>query len=103
MEIQSAFSAGLQGFQNATERANDAATSIVSETVASETTYNAENYSQGQQVNEQITEQNTGSGSLSDLNQEIVELKAAEYQAKASAEVIQTADEVLGTLIDVTA
>lgn len=103
MEIQSAFSAGLQGFQNATERANDAAKSIVSETTANEGEYSAENFSQGQQVNDNIEEQNTGSGDLSDLNQEIVELKAAEFQARASAEVIQTADEVLGTLIDVTA
>lgn len=103
MEIQSAFSAGLQGFQNATERANDAAKSIVSETIASDTVYSAENFSQGQEVNDNIIDQNTVSGDLSDLNQEIVELKVAEFQAKASAEVIQTADEVLGTLIDVTA
>lgn len=103
MEIQSAFNSGLQGFQNATERANEAASNIVSETIASDTVYSAEDFSQGQQVNDGVVDQNTQSGELSDLNQEIVELKVAEFQAKASAEVIQTADDILGTLIDVTA
>lgn len=103
MEIQSAFNSGLQGFQNATERANEAASIIVSETIASDTVYSAEDFSQGQQVNDGVVDQNTQSGELSDLNQEIVELKVAEFQAKASAEVIQTADDILGTLIDVTA
>ena len=36
-----------------------------------------------------------------DLNESIVDLKVAEYQAKSSAEVIKTADENLGTLLDV--
>ncbi len=103
MEIQSAFNAGVQGFQKATELANEAATNIVAETVASDTVYSAESYEQGQAVNEGVVNQNSGAGELSDLNQEIVQLKVAEYQAKASAEVIQTADETLGTLIDVTA
>lgn len=103
MEVQSAFNAGVQGFQKATEVANEAAKNIVAETVASDTVYSAEAYEQGQAVNDGVEEQNSSAGDLSDLNQEIVQLKVAEYQAKASAEVIQTADEALGTLIDVTA
>lgn len=35
-----------------------------------------------------------------DLTESLVELRVSEYQAKASAGVIRTADEVLGTLID---
>ena len=38
-----------------------------------------------------------------ELNQSIVNLKVAEYQAKASSEVIKSADDALGTLLDVTA
>jgi len=38
---------------------------------------------------------------LPDINQSIVDLKVAEFQAKASTEVIKTADENLGTLLDV--
>ncbi|WP_286264276.1 hypothetical protein [Thalassotalea atypica] len=100
MEIQSAFNAGLQGFQNATERANEAATNIVQETTRTEA---AESFSPEQQINSEPQVQNRDAGDVIDLNQEIVDLKVAEFQAKASAEVVQTADEVLGTLIDVTA
>lgn len=101
MEIQSAFNAGVQGFQNATEKANEAAENIVEATTLGD--FSAENYAQGQQVNDSTVSENTGAGDLSDLNQEIVDLKVAEYQAKASAEVIKSADESLGTLLDVTA
>ena len=98
MEINSAFNAGVQGFHNATERANQAAASI-----AEKTSMTAEDFAIGQEANDGIIDQNTKSGDLSDLNQEIVELKAAEFQAKASAEVIKTADETVGSLLDVTA
>lgn len=98
MEIKSAFNSGVQGFQDAQQQANEAALAIASETV-----YSADNPSQGQAVNDANEAENTSAGDLSDLNQEIVELKVAEYQAKASANVIETADEALGTLLDVTA
>ena len=87
----------MQGFQKATEDANQAAASI-----AESTAFSAEDFGLGQEANDGTVAQNTKSGDLSDLNQSIVDLKVAEYQAKASAEVIQTADETLGTLLDVT-
>ncbi|WP_448247602.1 hypothetical protein [Thalassotalea agariperforans] len=96
MEIQSAFNTGIQGFNNAQQDANEAALAI-----ASETTYNAEDPTQGQAVNDSVVAQNTTSGDLSKLNQEIVKLRVAEHQAAASGEVIKTADETLGTLLDV--
>ena len=40
---------------------------------------------------------------LPDLNQAIVNLKVADFQAKASTEVIKSADDSLGTLLDVIA
>ncbi|WP_448565908.1 hypothetical protein [Thalassotalea ganghwensis] len=97
MEIQSAFNSGVQGFQKAQEDAYQAAASL-----AQSAGYNADEYAIGQQANASNIEQNTQSGDLSDINQEIVALKVAEYQAKASANVIETADEALGTLLDVT-
>jgi len=96
MEVKSAFNSGIQGFQNATETANQAAASI-----AESITISAEDFSLGQEDNDNAIDQNTKSGDLSDLNQEIVELRVAEYQAKASANVVKTADENLGTLLDV--
>ena len=96
MEIQSAFNSGVQGFQRATETANQAAADIVANTTAIETTVDqqAEAVSQAPVSNER---------KIPELNQSIVDLKVAEYQAKASAEVIKTADDSLGTLLDVTA
>lgn len=96
MEIQSAFNIGVQGFQKAQDDANKAAASIVESTA-----YGAEDFSLGQEANDDNIEQNTEAGDLSNLNQSIVDLKVAEFQARASAEVVKTADDILGTLLDV--
>ena len=96
MEIQSAFNAGVQGFQKAADDANQAAASI-----ASHITTGPEDFNTGQANNVSATEQNKSNGDLSNLNQSIVESRVAEFQAKASVEVIEAADENLGTLLDV--
>lgn len=92
MDIQSAFNSGVQGFQKATEDANKAASNIVSNTVVD-----------AQAVNEskQAAEPKLQTQTQPNLTQSVVDLKVAEYQAKGSAEVIKTADEALGTLLDV--
>lgn len=94
MEIQSAFNSGLQGFQNAKETAGVAAADI-----AANAAVNTE------PTSEVSTEVSTtpSSNEVPDLNQAIVNLKVAEHQARASSEVIQSADDSLGTLLDVTA
>lgn len=91
MEIQSAFNSGVQGFQKATEEASQAAANIVAETSISR--------------DDSIVSQTSANNEkqIPDLNQSIVDLKVAEFQAKSSVQVIKTADEVLGTLVDVTA
>jgi len=91
MEIQSAFNSGVQGLQRATEDADQAAADIVAETTAAQ---EADVVSRAPESNEQT---------VPDLNQSLVDLKVAEHQAKASTEVIKTADDSLGTLLDVTA
>ena len=102
MEIQSAFNSGLQGFQKAQDDANQAAASI-----AANLNVSAEDFSVAQESNLSTVNQLSTAGQISeagdlpDLNQSIVNLKVAEFQAKASAEVIHTADETLGTLLDV--
>lgn len=96
MEIQSAFNSGVQGFQKAVEDANKAAANIVTQTTASE-----ENLAVEQGVNKINEVQSTTSNDSPSLTQSIVDLKVAEFQAKTSSEVIQSADEVLGTLLDV--
>ncbi|ALO33441.1 hypothetical protein CMT41_00955 [Colwellia sp. MT41] len=100
MEIPSAFNSGLQGLQKANATAEQAAADIFAST-----TYNAEqqtNPANSGEVNTEVTKASNHLD-LPDLNQAIVNLKVAEFQAKASIEVIKSADDVLGTLLDVTA
>ncbi|XQW84918.1 hypothetical protein ACOYR1_17610 [Thalassotalea piscium] len=96
MEIQSAFNSGVQGFQNAQEQANQAASNIAQAANFNEQAVTTENTPVSSTAS-------TKANDIPDLNQNIVELKVAEFQAKASANIVQTADETLGTLLDVTA
>lgn len=99
MEIPSAFNSGLQGLQSARATAEQAAVDIVTST-----SINPEQESS--EVNTEVSAEVTAaptSSEVPDLNQSIVNLKVAEYQAKASVEVIKSADDSLGTLLDVTA
>ncbi|NQY62690.1 MAG: hypothetical protein HRT38_03020 [Alteromonadaceae bacterium] len=100
MEIQSALSSGLQGFQNATEDAKKAAADIASQTASNRKA--GETYQvQANKETESKEPVATANFQAPDLTESVVKLKVAEVQAKASAAVIQTADETLGTLIDV--
>ncbi len=99
MEIQSALNSGLQGFQKAQETAEKAAVNIVASTTLPA---EQQNISISDEANSEISN-TANSNDIPDLNQEIVNLKVAEFQAKASAEVIKSADDALGTLLDVTA
>ena len=96
MEIQSAFNSGIQGLQKAKDEASQAAANIVAETSASrdESTLRQTTRSQTTTNQEQ---------KIPDLNQSIVDLKVAVFQAKSSVQIIKTADDALGTLLDVTA
>jgi len=105
MEIQSAFNSGIQGFQNAKANADKAAADIVANT-SFNTTNNIEQVNPeatNTEVSTEIDNQASNRNTVPDLNQSIVNLKVAEFQAKASAEVIKSADDSLGTLLDVTA
>jgi flagellar hook protein FlgE len=42
----------------------------------------------------------SGEGATSDLTRAVVDLKSSELQVKASAQVVKTADDMLGSLID---
>jgi len=100
MEIPSAFNSGLQGLQNAKSTADQAAADIVASTTVSEEQQNSS--ASTDEVNTEVSNLSSNK-ELPDLNQAIVNLKVAEYQAKASTEVIKSADDSLGTLLDVTA
>ncbi|MGL1958075.1 MAG: hypothetical protein OCD00_12250 [Colwellia sp.] len=110
MEIQSAFNSGVQGFQKATEEANRAAENIVASTakrsnenVTAETQLASDASGNLASSISSNVASDTTINKVPDLNQSIVDLKVAEFQAKASTQVIKSADESLGTLLDVTA
>ncbi len=82
MQVNSALNTALQGFQEAQSRVNQAAHDIASQSV---------------------TDPTVDSIDPKDLTTSLVELKVAEHHAKANAKVIQTASDVLGTLLDIEA
>lgn len=75
MRIDSAMTTGVQGFQRAEQLADRAS--------------------------DQIARLNTPAGERVELPEELVNLKVAEQQAGGSAKVIQTASDMMGTLIDI--
>jgi len=70
--------AGLSAFQNGQQRVEQAATSIASASAPA----------QG------------NSQAVAELTEELIQLKVGEHTAKLGTRMIQSADEVLGTLID---
>ncbi|WP_413700244.1 hypothetical protein ACLKMH_23950 [Psychromonas sp. KJ10-10] len=91
MNISSAFSSGLAGYQSASNQLS----------VASDRVANA-----GLTNNNSVSEQSVSQGGSSaevkpvSITEEVINMKVAELQAKASVNVISTADEMVGTLID---
>lgn len=91
MEIQSALNSGLQGLQSAQNRATQAAEDIARST--------AEPVNRPEQV-ETPSEPVAAQSETPSLTDSLIQLRVAEREAEASANVVRTADETLGTLID---
>ncbi len=96
MDIQSAFESGVQGFQQAQNKANTAA-----DTIAKSTALSADAYSNQQQNNDAVEAPKEQPANEPNLTQSMVDLKVAEFQGKASANVIKTADDALGNILDI--
>lgn len=96
MEISAnAFSSGLNGIQAGQRRVDQAAADIASNAV--NPSLQATQTPPQNQVNPsaQVSERNRP-----DLTESLVALRVGENEVRASARVVDTADEVLGTLID---
>ncbi|PKF60268.1 hypothetical protein CW745_16035 [Psychromonas sp. psych-6C06] len=95
MDVRSAFNSGLAGFQDASVQLSNASSRIAQAGITEKS------------IND--SQQATGSNSplaeraSTSVTTELINLKVAEFQAKASAKVITTADEMVGTLIDTSA
>lgn len=97
MEIQSAFNSAAQGLQRSTDNAKKAALDIADQTFA-----NRDRVQQLQTLETESRElaAQSASGPVG-LTSSLVDLKVAEVQAKASTNALRTADETVGTLIDI--
>ncbi len=88
MNIQSAFDSGVAGFNQATERAAESAREINQQQVTPA------------QPNEEVAETEIPAQQNTPVTESLINLRLAETQAQASAKVIETADNMLGSLID---
>lgn len=95
MEISgNAFSAGLSGIQAGQRRVEQAASEIASNTLPTQPPADTP---PAQQVE---PSQQSQANTQADLAESLVGLTQGRNEVQASARVVETADEVLGTLID---
>ncbi|MDR6984818.1 flagellar basal body rod protein FlgG [Rheinheimera pacifica] len=99
MDIQSALYSGVQGFQRASAGVTDATIDINRQTRANrlnETEQAVTQAAPAEQPRQLQTAEQPGS-----LTSSLVQLGQEERNAQANVKSIQTADEVLGTVIDI--
>ena len=96
MEISSnAFSSGLNGIQAGQRRVEQAASDIASNAVTE-----PQQTSQTPPQNQVNPTPQSAEQTRPDLAESLVALRVGENEVRASSRVVETADEVLGTLID---
>ena len=81
MDINNAFNQGVMGFQKASNQLSQSSEKIA-------------------QVSSSDGKQISADRSAVSVTTELINMKVAEHQAVASAKVISTADEMIGSLID---
>jgi hypothetical protein len=106
MEIQSAFSAGLQGLQRASSGITEATVNINRDALNQQRVRNAQDSAADSAANSNRNElankaQTPNVASTPNVTDSLVQLKTEAVSATANARSVRTADEVLGTLIDV--
>lgn len=99
MELQSAYSSGLQGLQRASNGITEASANINREAINQQRALNAQQSNAAAQQPEPVQPEPKTPA----LEQSLVQLATESTYAEANVRSIKTADEVLGTLIDVSA
>ena len=100
MELQSAYNSGLQGFQRASNGITEATVNINREAINQQRALNAQQANAAAQQPEPVQQPQPKTPAL---EQSLVQLTTESVYAEANVRSIKTADEVLGTLIDVSA
>lgn len=99
MQISSsALSSGLSGIQNGQRRVDQAAFEIASSGLPQDQTTSQTNQNNTQ--NQVTTTPQNADPNSPDLTESLVALRVGENEVRANARVVDTADDVLGTLID---
>lgn len=100
MDIQSAFSSGLQGLQSASYGITEATVNINRETTNQQRLLNAREDAAVQQASaDRVTL--SSESQVPSLTQSLVQLNTEQINAEANVRSIQTADEALGSVIDI--
>ncbi len=99
MELQSAYNSGLQGLQRASNGITEATVNINREAINQQRALNAQQSNAATQQPEPVQPQPKTPA----LEQSLVQLTTESLYAEANVRSIKTADEMLGTLIDVSA
>lgn len=89
--LSSAFNSGLQGLQNASDGITEASSNIARAQTEREDVERPEPAPETREAQSQPV----------NVTEELVNLRVEQFNAQANTRSIQTADEVLGTLIDV--
>lgn len=102
--VDSILNTGLQGINSGVNRVREAAQDIASATTTDTFAANPINPPAGQTGNGSTPAPAATDGDITaDLATSIVDLKIGEIQVKASAKVIETADAMIGAVIDIKA
>jgi hypothetical protein len=100
LDIQSAFASGLQGLQSASYGITEATVNINRETTNQQRQLNAREDAAVQQASaDRVTL--TSESQIPSLTQSLVQLNTEQINAEANVRSIQTADEALGSVIDI--
>ena len=95
MEINSAFSSGVSGLNKASEQLTEASQEIAEQSISSESNENSSS------KEEPVPVATISSYSAEPVTTEVINMMLAEVQAKSAANVITTADDMVGLLINV--
>lgn len=102
MQIQSAFGAGLQGLQRASNGISEETLNINRQTTLNRQQQQQQvDAAQDQQAQVDATARPQQAAPTTDVTQSLVRLEQQELSAQANVRSLRTADEMLGSIIDI--
>ncbi|EIW88319.1 hypothetical protein AGRI_11732 [Alishewanella agri BL06] len=102
MQIQSAFGAGLQGLQRASNGISEETLNINRQTTLNRQQQQQQvDAAQDQQAQVDATARPQQAAPATDVTQSLVRLEQQELSAQANVRSLRTADEMLGSIIDI--